>query len=417
MDGNQPVSPVTLQMLNSLIDTQTRLRDAAEARWLFSREALFNLARLVAADWLEDKQKEKGGLELLRIEELSQVVYQRISVLCSTAIMPDVIQLQKATERIDQLSREINELASNGEQSENAKQKLVLEIERLENENKRLLTKSEKAQHHPQPGEIGLNAIPIPPWFPTWAASAGFERQSFVIRLMGDTGLARRPNIIDALVDKFGMDRKNGSVSNLFSRMGELGFITKESTAGTGKGAPPKILTLEGLGQDAYLFMTQKLPADNEFHSIRRAHSTDAHTLLVLKAVDILTKEGYEIIANGEINIPLPDGRISSPDIRARKDGQEIQVEVERDVSKGNGDSRERKWQNDFDAGQGRLYVFCETENLQKKLVQEINRALASESRLERANTFMTNLEALKEGKRHADGSIWVSQKRTSNAR
>src|SRR5687768_7697352 len=145
MDGNQPVSPVTLQMLNSLIDTQTRLRDAAEARWLFSREALFNLARLVAADWLEDKQKEKGGMELLRIEELSQVVYQRISVLCSAAIMPDVIQLQKATERFDQLSREINELTSRGEQSENAKQKLVLEIERLENENKRLLAKSEKA--------------------------------------------------------------------------------------------------------------------------------------------------------------------------------------------------------------------------------------------------------------------------------
>ena len=61
MDGNQPVSPVTLQMLNSLIDTQTRLRDAAEARWSFAREALFNLARLVASDWLEESQQQKGN--------------------------------------------------------------------------------------------------------------------------------------------------------------------------------------------------------------------------------------------------------------------------------------------------------------------------------------------------------------------
>jgi hypothetical protein len=174
---------------------------------------------------------------------------------------------------------------------------------------------------------------------------------------------------------------------------------------------------LDGLGQDAYLFMTQKLPADNEYFSIRRAHSTDAHALLVLKASDVLTEEGYEIISNGEINIPLPDGRISSPDILAHKDGQEIRVEVERDVNKGDSDGRERKWQNAFDAGQGCLYVFCETEKLQKKLVQEINRALASESRLERANIFMTNLEALKAGKRHTDGSIWVAQKHPTNTR
>jgi len=417
MDGNQPVSPVTLQMLNSLIDTQTRLRDAAEARWAAAREALFNLARLVAADWLEEKQKEKGGLEVLRIEELSQVVYQRISELCSTAILPDVKQLQKAAERIEALSRKIDDLAFQGEQNENTKQELLSEIEQLQTENKRLLAKSEKVQRNPQPEEIGLKSIPIPPWFPKWAASTGFERQSFVIRLMGDTGLARRTKIVDALIDKFEVDKKYGSVSNLFSRMCELGFVVKEGTDGTGKGAPPDVLYLDSLGQDAYLFMTQKLPADNEYFSIRPAHSTDAHALLVLKASDFLTEEGYEIISNGEINIPLPDGRISSPDILARKDGREIRVEVERDVSKGDSDGRERKWQNAFDAGQGCLYVFCETEKLQKKLVQEINRALASESRLERANTFMTNLEALKAGERHADGSIWASQKHSSSVR
>jgi hypothetical protein len=232
---------------------------------------------------------------------------------------------------------------------------------------------------------------------------------------MGDTGLARRPKIVQAIIEKYNLKHeRNGSVSNLIDRMEELGFLTSQRTAGTGHGAPPKILALDALGETAYLFMTQKLPMENEYFSIRSAHSTDAHTILILKASNILAEEGYEIVSNGEINLPLPNGRISSPDIVASKNGQEIHVEVERDVNKGDSGGRERKWQNAFDAQKGRLYVFCETQDIQKKLVAEVNRALASESRLENANIFMTNLEAIDAGERHADGSIWVSQKHSS---
>jgi hypothetical protein len=415
MDGSQPVSPVTLQMLNSLIDTQTRLRDAAEARWTSAREALFGLARLVAADWLEQKQHEKGGLEAIRMEELSQVVYQHVSTLHAVSVLPEVGQLQTASERNDKLNRERDELIQQGEKLGREKQVLQTEIERLQNENKRLATQNEKLKSNPQTGEISLNALPVPSWFQAWTASGGFERQSFIIRLMGDTGLARRPEIVKTFVEKFALKPTDGSISYTINRLQALGFITIEETAGTGDGAPPHILAFDRLGEAAYIFMTQKPPAENEYFSTRSAHSTDAHTLLVLKAANILVAEGYEIVSRGEINLPLPDGRISSPDILARKNGQEIHIEVERDVNKGDVEARERKWQNAFDAGQGRLYVFCETENSQKKLVSEINRALASESRLQRANTFMTNLEAIKLGTRHADGSIWVSQKHSSS--
>jgi hypothetical protein len=422
MDGNQPVSPVTLQMLNSLIDTQTRLRDAAEARWASAREALFGLARLVAADWLEERQQQKGGLEVIRMEELSQVVYQHISVLSSTAGLPDVKQLQKAVARNDELDRKVSDLEAQVAQGEKLRQELKTaqqEIEHLQSENERLKAQNEKCKNRQATDEPGIkmDALPVPSWFQAWASSPGFDRQAFVIRLMGDSGLARRPEIIKALADQFGIDPTTGAVSNVFKRLKEMEFITIEDTAGTGKGAPPQVFAFDKLGEAAYIFLAQKLPTENEYYSARSAHSTDAHTLLVLKAANILATEGYEIVSKGEINIPLPDGRISSPDILARKNGQEIHVEVERDVSKGDGDARERKWQNAFDAGQGWIYVFCETENVQKKLVQEINRALASESRLARANTFMTNLEAIKAEKRHTDGSIWVSQKRTSSIR
>jgi hypothetical protein len=415
MDGGQSISTVTLQMLNSLIDTQTRLRDAAETRWASAREAMFNLARLIAADWLEQKQHEKGGLEAIRMEELSRVVYQRISELYAVSIIPEVGLLQQANQHNQDLVRERDELLLRCEKFGQENLRLQAEIEQMHSDNKRLFIQNEKLKNNPLTGEIPSNNLCVPSWFNTWVASAGFERQSFVIRLIGDTGIARRPEIVKAIANKFSIDYTSGAVSNVVSRLKEMGFINIEDTAGTGNGAPPQVLALDRLGETAYIFLTQKLPVENEYHSVRSAHSTDAHTLLVLKAATILEAEGYEIGSKGEINIPMSDGRISSPDILARKNGREIHVEVERDVNKGDSDARARKWQNAFDAGQGWLYVFCETEEVQKKLIQEINRALASESRLQRANTLMTNLEVIKAGKRHADGSIWVSQKHPIN--
>ena len=169
---------------------------------------------------------------------------------------------------------------------------------------------------------------------------------------------------------------------------------------------------LSRLGESAYILLTGKQPAQAEFDEIRSAHGTDAHTLLILKAAKILETEGYEILGKGEMAFTLPDGRTTSPDILARKNGKELHVEVERDTGKGDPTARERKWQNAFDVGLGYLYVFCETEALQKRLSQEIRRALASEARLERASLYMTNLDAIGKNQRHPDGSLWVSQKK-----
>ena len=102
-----PVSAVTLQVLNGLIDTQMKLRDASEKRWLFAREALFNLARLVATDWLEERQQKKGGLDVVRIEELSRLVFERVAALHSAYVQPDAEQMRKLLKRIDDLHKDV----------------------------------------------------------------------------------------------------------------------------------------------------------------------------------------------------------------------------------------------------------------------------------------------------------------------
>jgi hypothetical protein len=220
--------------------------------------------------------------------------------------------------------------------------------------------------------------------------------------------------IMKALSEKYNLSRRSGAAGRAFDRLVAAEFIIVAETAGGLKGRPPHTVRLGKLGESAYLLMTGQQPAKNQFDEIRSAHGTDAHTLLILKAASILEEEGYEILSMGEMEFTLPDGRVTSPDIlvSSLKSGRELHVEVERNTGKGDPEARERKWQNAFDAGEDCLYVFCETEGIQKNISQEIKHALASESRLERASIFMTNLEAINANQRHSDGSIWVSQKR-----
>ncbi len=414
MDGSQSVSPVTLQMLNSLIDTQTRLRDAAEARWISAREALFGLARLVAAEWLEQKQHEKGGLEAIRMEELSQVVYQQVSTLHAVSVLPEVGLLQKATERNDELKQQISELTARAEQGEKYKQALdtaTQKHDKLLEENERLKRLNEKLKTNP-PIVSSEAGFPAPSWFKDWAESGGFEKQSYQLKLIGSTGISLRQAILEATGKHFAINKDTNSGEEALDGLAERGFISLTTIHTGEKGRPPQVASITRLGEAAYIFLARELPRAGDFETMRPHHSTEEHTLLVMQAATILEGEGYEIVSKNEINLPLEGNHLSSPDILARKDGQEILVEVERDVKKGNNKAREQKWQNDFEAGRGKIYVFCETPQLQKRLVQEINHALASEGRLSRANTFMTNLADLQAGQRHPDGSIWLSQKR-----
>jgi len=415
MDGSQPVSQVTLQMLNSLIDTQTRLRDAAEARWAAAREALFNLARLVASEWLEQKQHEKGGLEAIRIEELTQMVYQQVSILQAVALVPVSDQLKNASSQNEKLNREVENLAAQVEQGEKLKSELEVvrqKFEKILTENDRLKNQVEKLQTN-QPVVGNDTVFPAPSWFKEWAGCGGFEKQSYMLKLIGGTGTSFRQDILKNSAAHFGIEDANSkSLRDALESLISRGFITLTDIYTGERGRPAMTANLTALGEAAFVFLTRELPRIGDFEAMRPHHSTDEHTVLVIQAVKILEAAGYEIVSKGEINILLENNRLSSPDILARKDGREIFIEVERDVNKGNRAAREQKWQNAFDAGQGNIYVFCETPQLQKRLVQEINHALASESRLARANTFMTNLEDLQAGQRHLDGSIWLSQKR-----
>jgi hypothetical protein len=399
-----PVSAVTLQILNGLIEAQAQLRDAAEKRWAFAREALFNLARLVAADWLEEKQQKKGGLEVVRIEELSRVVFERVTALRTAYAHPDAEQLRKLLTRNDALRQELEKLtaSSNGGQSalEKASQenaRLRVQLESFSTQLALTTTRTPVAA----PGSPAAQPL-VPSWYQEWTASEGFEKQSFVIRLMGETGLSLRPEILKALTQKYEASRTSGACVRAFTHLVELEFILTTETEGGLPGRPPQTVRLSRLGESAYLLLTGKPPVQAKLDASQPARPTEAHSLLIQTAGQYLAADGYEIFPTGE-----PEGSL-----RVRKHGQELQIEVESEVGQGEWAVRELKWQTACDAGQGHLYVFCATTRLQKDLAQEIQRALASQGRLERASLYLTNLEGLDQQQRHPDGSLWLVQKR-----
>jgi hypothetical protein len=401
-------------MLNSLIDTQTRLRDAAEARWASARESVIKLARLVAADWLEQRQHEKGGLDAIRVEELTEVVYQRVSALQAMVHIPIADQLKKVSGENEVLAREIRELSARAEQGEMHKKELESaqrKLKELLGENNQLKSQAEELRLRPT-ALASDTGFPAPTWFMEWASSRGFEKQSYALKLIGGSGISIRQDLLKAIAGQFMIEFDSNPVKGALDALVQRGFIIFSEKDSGERGRPPMAASLTQLGESAFIFLTRELPRASDFDEIRPYHSTDEHTFLILKAVEILEANGYEILAKGEINIPIDENRLSSPDILARKNGQEIQVEVERDVSKGNNVSRERKWQNAFDSGQGRIYVFCENPDIQKQLVNEVNRALAAEGRLGRAWVYMTNLKDINDGQRYKDGSIWLSQRR-----
>ena len=210
-----PVSAVTLQVLNGLIDSQTKLRDAAEKRWSFAREALFNLARLVATDWLEEMQQQKGGLEIVRIEDLSRVVFERVAALHSAYVHPDAEQMRKLLKRIDAMHQDVENLTllASGYQSEVEKANLEVTRLRIQVENNKPKATPMVASAHVAASRPISQQEPVqltPNWFQEWTKIEGFEKQSFVIRLMGETGLSLRPEIMKVLTNKYEAARTSG---------------------------------------------------------------------------------------------------------------------------------------------------------------------------------------------------------------
>ncbi len=65
------LSPIAKSMFTDLLETQTRLRDEAERKWMAARKIIEDIASQVANDWLDKKQKAHMSVERIPLDVLS----------------------------------------------------------------------------------------------------------------------------------------------------------------------------------------------------------------------------------------------------------------------------------------------------------------------------------------------------------
>lgn len=398
---DQPLNPITKSVFNDLLETQTRLRDEAERRWLTARKFILEIAGDVAGEWLYEKQRSGADLDRIPLDVLTSVIREHVTHLAA--------QTSSGPVRVadPDLRQKYSQLTENYRQAE-------IRIAEVESENKNLAAfirqmsqNNQKSQTKPLSGAETAFIVPditlLPNFYLEWTYEKFFEREAYILRLMGETGLARAPELKKAIIEQFEMGNRSSSADDTLTSLLKRGFVTDSSTEGGLVGRPPGLIELTPLGQVVYLLLTGKKSVDSEF-AIKKDHKTDAHTRLNLKAKDWLEKAGYEILEHAPII--QASGYVFNPDMVVRRNGRTLYIEVERESSKGNQD-RGAKWRNFFQFTNGQMYIFCENIKAQRAVIREVNSALRQD--LEHAQVFLCNLGQMSEKILKDTGDVWTS--------
>jgi hypothetical protein len=246
--------------------------------------------------------------------------------------------------------------------------------------------------------------LPQTVWMTEWRAKPGFEKQAMFVRVIGESGLGRLPEIKSWVAQRLGYSSPNaGSLSGAVDTLVERGLLGRRTAEAGMQGRPPKLVWLTNLGQAAYVLLTNKPPIRSEL-ATQSSHVSDAHMLLNLAAAELLQANGYEILAHGHRHF-LDGKRQAVPDLTTRKDEQIVYIEVERSGKKSR---RPEKWVNICQLTCGNIYVFCQYPFSQEQIAREVQKALLDNKLSSRLR--LTNLADLREGLRGPDGSLWLEE-------
>jgi hypothetical protein len=252
-----------------------------------------------------------------------------------------------------------------------------------------------------------VTLLPERTWMTNRRQVETFERDAGILRMIAETGLARRPVIGAQAAELLGSKKPGGSIQALMSRLEDLHLIERfrpwtADGAGTG-GRHPDLVHLTDQGRLAYWLLVSQQPQVNEYDLLLERHVSPEHTLLNLQAADVLREAGYQVNLTPP-EITLPDGGLFRPDL-VIIDEQRVThfVEVERDVDK-NLEQRQAKWRNFFQASGGMMFVVCDNRSCMRNIRSEINYCLGNK----RLVVSLTNLADLQTGKRGEGDSVWL---------
>lgn len=308
---------------------------------------------------------------------------------------------------IDRLNRDIKYLKADCKEQHELFCEVYQENKDFQVQLERMEAEIQMCRKHPIVVERKVDegvVLPQTVWMTEWRSKAGFEKQAAILRIMGETGVGRMPDIKKKAAREFGYSSPSaGGISKAIAALKKRGLLAIRQADNGMQGRPPKLGWLTDLGQAAYVLLTNKPPVRSELDT-QSSHVSDAHMLLNLEASDLLEAAGYQILEHGHRHF-LDGVRQAVPDLTTSKDGEIIYIEVERSGKKS---SRPEKWVNLCELTCGQIYVFCQYPDSQDEISLEIQKALV-EHNLSACLT-MTNLADLRYGIRGPGRSLWLAQ-------
>jgi len=405
---------LSMEMLRQLLSIQNGLNEGLQGRLQRIKNRLVELIYQYAPQEADQQARTGTPPETLSEEvlvERIQGMLERGNSTRRSQITPTMpVAGQPVQERLKQLEGQVQDL-------EQDKQKLVEQLEAARNQLAALQQASgqaNQAETVPVPVITQHPTEQIPDWFGDWQNSRGYENEERVIRLLGQSGLARRPMLV-ALAQKV-YQMGTSSFHYSLDRLIERGMIEKASPVEKTASINLDLLLLTNLGQIAYRQVTGLAAAESEY-AIFAHHSSPEHALLILEAADVLSAENYQVLLKDAENIALENGAQVRPDLVARDpEGKMIFIEVERDTYKG--PARVDKWRNLHAATHGELYIICENYACLCQVRNETNQVLEGMT----YSRFLTDLRSLRGNlgrgiapKRNPrDGSLWIEKKATT---
>lgn len=408
---------ITIENLRQLLSIQTDLREQAETRWRKAQRVLVSLLETFAPEEVDLRLKNGRPLDHLPVDELEQLVRQQVGNRLHQ--VQRLLSDSQVAQRVQNLREQLEKLIAQNEELQKEKEQLQDRINRLDAEKidlldqlaalraasqEQRLTMAEQKSDIPTQDE---NDPPEPAWMATWRQSDTFERDASVLKMIAETGLARRPVIEAQAAELLGIKKAGGSIQALMTRLEDLHLIERfrpwtADGAGTG-GKFPDLVRLTDQGRLAYWLLTSQQPQANEYDLLVERHVSPEHTLLNLQAADVLREAGYQVDLT-PLEITLPDGGLFRPDLAIVDDqGATHFVEVERDVDK-NLEQRQAKWRNFYQASGGRMFVVCDNRSCMRNIRSEINYCLGNRSLV----VSLTNLADLQSGRRGEGDSVWL---------
>ena len=365
----------------------------------------------------------KGGKTLAQLDD--RLVQMRVTDL-----------LKQLREKPSSSSSEINaelqqrilELQNQNQALQDALAGAKNQIEALEQEKRGLQAKNcvqqqvkqlvQKEQRTANPinneavGSPVLQGMAEPPWMSEWRQRTTFERDATLLTVIGETGISRRPKIIQLAAVRMGVKRDNSAIADAIHRIEERGlierldlFVKRGSETG---GVLPYLYRLTEQGRQAYWLLSGKNALECEFDVLMKWHKSPEHTLLNMKVREFFEDhQVYQVLLEAAALV-LPDGHKFEPDITAKdvSTGELIYIEVEREANKDT-QTRIQKWQNFYTASHGNIRVICDKPGFMRKLASEINFALSGQ----RFATYISNIEEMEETLA-TKGHIWVMERR-----